>query len=199
MVSPTLVSATSLIEAVKKPISPGPSSLDIDQLGREDADAVELVGGAGGHHADALALLDGAIDDADEDDDAEIGVVPAVDQQRLERRLMSPLGAGRRWTMASSTVSMPRPVLAEISSASEASRPITSSICCLTRGDVGGGQVDLVEDRHDLVVGVERVVDVGEGLRLDALGGIDDQQRAFDGGHASGRPRRRSRRGRGCR
>ena len=59
---------------------------------------------------------------------------------------------------------------------------MTSSICCLTRGDVGGGQIDLVEDRDDLVVGVERVIDVGEGLRLDALGGIDDQQRALDGG-----------------
>jgi hypothetical protein len=46
MVSPTLVSATSLIEAVKTPISPGPSSLDFDQLGGEDADPVELIDGA---------------------------------------------------------------------------------------------------------------------------------------------------------
>src|SRR5262249_60223787 len=39
------------------------------------------------HHADALALLHGAIDDADKHDDAEIDVVPAVDQQRLQRRV----------------------------------------------------------------------------------------------------------------
>ena len=63
----------------------GAELADLDQLGGEHADAVELVGGVGVHHADLLALLDGAIDDADEDDDAEIGVVPAVDQQRLER------------------------------------------------------------------------------------------------------------------
>jgi len=63
---------------------------------------------------------------------------------------------------------------------------------------LGGGQVDLVEDRHDLVVGVERLVDVGERLRLDALRGVDHQQRALAGGEASARPRRRSRRGRAC-
>ena len=34
---------------------------------------------------------------------------------------------------------------------------------------VGGGQVDLVEHRQDLEVVVERLVDVGERLRLDAL------------------------------
>jgi hypothetical protein len=46
---------------------------------------------------------------------------------------------------------MPSPVLAEISTASDASRPITSSICSLD-GGLGGRQVDLVEDGHDLVV-----------------------------------------------
>jgi hypothetical protein len=38
IVSPTRVSATSLIEAVMKPISPGPSSVAIDQLRRDHAD-----------------------------------------------------------------------------------------------------------------------------------------------------------------
>src|SRR5216684_2961599 len=33
---------------------------------------------------DAVALLDGAVDHAHEHDDAEIGVVPAVDEERLE-------------------------------------------------------------------------------------------------------------------
>ena len=60
--------------------------------------------------------------------------------------------------------------------------PITSSICCLTLVGLGRRQVDLVEHRHDLVAGVERVIDVGERLRLDALAGVDHQQRAFAGG-----------------
>ena len=51
---------------------------------------------------------------------------------------------------------------------------------------LGGRQVDLVEHRDDLVAGVERLVDVGEGLRLDPLAGVDDEQRALAGGE---RPR----------
>ena len=47
---------------------------------------------------------------------------------------------------------------------------------------LGGRQVDLVEDRHDLVVVVDRLVDVGERLRLDALAGVDHQERALAGG-----------------
>ena len=47
---------------------------------------------------------------------------------------------------------------------------------------LGGGQVDLVEDDDDLVVLVDGLVDVGERLRLDALGGVDDQQRTLAGG-----------------
>ncbi len=71
--------------------------------------------------------------------------------------------------MASSTSSMPMPVLAEHSTASEASRPMTSSICWRDPLGLGGGQVDLVEDRDDLVVVVDGLVDVGQGLGLDAL------------------------------
>ena len=87
MVSPTRVSATSLIEAVMAPISPGTELVDRRELGREHAGAVDVIGGVGAHHADALALLQDAVDDAHQHDHAEIGVVPAVDQQRLERRV----------------------------------------------------------------------------------------------------------------
>ncbi len=47
---------------------------------------------------------------------------------------------------------------------------------------LGGRQIDLVEHRHDLVVVVDRLVDVGERLRLDALAGVDHEQRALAGG-----------------
>src|SRR5213075_1480660 len=51
---------------------------------------------------------------------------------------------------------------------------------------LGGGQVDLVEHRDDLQVGVERQVQVGQRLRLDALGGVDEQHGALAGGQAAG-------------
>ena len=42
-------------------------------------------------------------------------------------------------------------------------------------------KVDLVRDRDDLEVVLDREVGVGERLRLDALRGVDDQQRALAG------------------
>ena len=64
----------------------------LGHLGAEDADPVDLVGRVRAHHADALALLQRAVEDAHQHDDAEIGVVPAVDQQRLQRRRLVALG-----------------------------------------------------------------------------------------------------------
>ena len=46
---------------------------------------------------------------------------------------------------------------------------------------LGRRQVDLVEHWHDLVTGIDRLVDIGERLRLDPLAGIDHQKRAFAG------------------
>ena len=51
---------------------------------------------------------------------------------------------------------------------------------------VSGGQVDLVEHRDDRQVTVQRQVQVGQRLRLDALRGVDQQHRTLAGGQ---RPR----------
>ena len=57
----------------------------------------------------------------------------------------------------------------------------------LTRDPVGLGrrEVDLVERGDDGEVVLEREVAVGEGLRLDALGRVDEQQRPLAGGQAA--------------
>ena len=49
---------------------------------------------------------------------------------------------------------------------------------------LGGGEVDLVEDRHDLVIVVERLVNIGKRLRLDALARIDNKERPLARGKA---------------
>ena len=49
------------------------------------------------------------------------------------------------------------------------------------RVGVGRRQVDLVEDRDEREVLAQREVDVGERLRLDALGRVDDEDRALAG------------------
>ena len=80
---------------------------------------------------------------------------------------------------------MPMPVLALASTAS-AGVEADDLLDLLPHAlGVGGGEVDLVDHRHDLVVVLDRLVDVGEGLRLDALRGVDHQQRAFAGGEAA--------------
>ena len=63
---------------------------------------------------------------------------------------------------------------------------------------VRGGEVDLVDDGDDFVIVLDRLIDVGERLRLDALRRVDDQQRAFARGERPRRLRRRSRRGPAC-
>ena len=47
---------------------------------------------------------------------------------------------------------------------------------------LGRRQIDLVEHRHDLVIVVDRLIDIGECLRLDALRGVDHEEGAFTGG-----------------
>jgi hypothetical protein len=44
------------------------------------------MGRAGRHHADLHPGFEHAVFDADQGDDTEIGIVPAIDQQRLEGR-----------------------------------------------------------------------------------------------------------------
>ena len=47
---------------------------------------------------------------------------------------------------------------------------------------LGGRQVDLVQDRHDLVIVVDRLIDIGQGLGLHTLAGVHHQDRALAGG-----------------
>ena len=48
------------------------------------------------------------------------------------------------------------------------------------------GEIDLVDDRDDLEVVLDREIRVGERLRLDALGRVDDEQRPFARGQRPG-------------
>ena len=64
--------------------------------------------------------------------------------------------------------------------------PSTCSISAGVAVGLGRGQVDLVERGDDLEVVLEGQVAVGQGLGLDALGGVDEQDHALAGGQ---RPR----------
>jgi hypothetical protein len=71
----------------EKPDLARPERRQVGHFGGEDADPVDLVGRPGRHHADLQARLQLAVVDSDQSDHPEIGVVPGIDQERLERRV----------------------------------------------------------------------------------------------------------------
>ena len=135
----------------------------------------------GADHADFLALFQHAVENAHQHDHAEIGVVPAVDQQRLERGLFV---AGRRRQLFDDGFEHEIDADAGLGRNRHGFRGVEADDFLdlgLDAVGLGGGQIDLVEHRHDFVAGVERVIDIGERLGLDALRGVHHQQRAFAG------------------
>ena len=158
----------------------------VGHLRAEHADAVDFIMRVGAHHADAQALADDAVDDPHQHDDAEIGVVPAIDQQRLQRRRLVALG---RRQAVDDRLQHEVDVEAGLGrNRHRLGRVEADHVLDLLPDAIGlgGGQVDLVEHRHDLMAGVERVIDVGEGLRLDPLARVDHQQRTLAGGQRTG-------------
>ena len=159
----------------------GAELVDRRQLRREHPGAVHVVGRVGAHHADALALLQGPVDDANEHHNAEIGVVPAIDQQGLERRVTVALG--RRQSRDDGLKNFGH-AQAGLGRDHERVRGVDADHVLDLLPDrlgLGGRQVDLVEHRHDLMAGIDGVIDVGEGLSLDALARVHHQQRALAG------------------
>ena len=142
--------------------------------------------GVGRHHLDLLALLQGSVEHAHQHDDAEISVVPAVDEQRLQRRL---LVARRRRQARDDRLEDVGNAEAGLGRDEHRVRGVeTDDLLDLLLDAVGLGrrQVDLVEDGNDLMAGVDGVIDIGERLRFDALRGVDDKQRALAGRERAG-------------
>ncbi len=154
-------------------------------LGREHADAIHLVGRVRGHQPDALAFFQLAVDNADEDDDAEIEVVPGIDQQRLQRRIRLALGRGQPGDDAFEHRLDIQPRLGgnrDRLGGVDADHVLDLLAYAL---GLGGGQVDLVEHRDDVEPGIDRLIDIGQGLGFHALARVDHQQRALAGGKAA--------------
>ena len=156
-----------------------------DHLGAEHAHLLDAVGGAVRHHADALPAPEPPVLDAHEDDHAEIGVVPAIDQQRLERAGGIALGRRQARDERLQHALDVEPGLGADHHRVLGVEPDHVLDLLLHPLGLGGRQVDLVEHGHDLVVRLDRLVDVGQRLRLDALGGIDHEKGPLAGGEAS--------------
>ncbi len=152
----------------------------------EDADFLDLVGFPGGHEFHALALADGAGENADVGNDAAVGVVEGIEDRATQQLVRifhrcgdagddgfedfldadAGLGGARNAVLGGDAEDFLKLLLA--------------------LRHVGGGQVDLVEDRDDEQVLLGGEVEVRDGLGFHALCGVDHQNRAFAGGEGAG-------------
>ena len=133
-VSPTLVSATFLMVATKKPTSPAESSASSTGLGV----MTPMLSTSNCLPFDMtlifMPLRSSAVDDAGEDDDAAVGVEPAIENQGLQRGFGVPQAAAAADVTTASRMSATlRPVLAETAIAPSAGRPTDFSIISLVR------------------------------------------------------------------
>ena len=157
----------------------GAESVGRLRLRGDHAHFERLVGGPGRHHHAALALGQQPVDDPDVGDDAAVGVVHRVEDQRAGRRRRV---AGRRRDLSDDLVQQFPHALPRLGrDAQHVIGVAADDVGDLLRVPLGlgGGQVDLVEDRDDEQVRFERHIEVGQRLRLDALCRVDEQHRAL--------------------
>src|SRR5262249_263067 len=133
------------------------------------------------HHANTLTFLHNAVDNSDEHDDPEIDVVPAVDQKRLQYRRA--ITFRRRQARDDRFEHVGYALTGLGGDLDRVGRVDTDHIFDLLfdLGWLSRGQVDLVQNRHDLVIVLDRLINVGERLRFHALARVDHQQRALTG------------------
>ena len=155
-------------------------------LGFEDADFFDLVVGIRRHELHGVAGLDRALDDANVNHHAAVGVEVRVESERLQSVVLLAGGVG--------------------DTLHDRLENILNANACLRAGedrllggnreyvlelllrhfDIGIRQIDLVDDRDELEALLFGEVDIRHGLGLHALSGIDDQERAFAGRERAG-------------
>ena len=141
--------------------------------------------GTSGHHVDGIALFDRAVDDADQSDYSPVCIEIRIEDERAKRRIGI---ASRSWNVVDNGLEKVVDAHARLGRAEHGIiRRNCQSVLYLLACAVGIGcrQIDLVYERYDFKVGVHCHHGVRDGLRLDALGGVDDEHGAFAGGKAS--------------
>ena len=153
----------------------------LDRLGADHADLEHLVHGAGRHHLDPVAVAELAVDHPDVGDHAAVGVVDGVEDQRARRGVgVADRGRGLLDDLVEQLLDAEPGLGRGLQHVGRVAADDAGELRGVLLG-LRGRQVDLVEHRDDVQVGVQREVEVGQRLRLDALRGVDEQHGGLAG------------------
>src|SRR5690606_25841411 len=133
-----------------------------------------------------LARGQAPVDHADVGDHAAVGVVDGVEDHRAAGGVLAALGRGQG---AHDVVEQLLDAHARLAGDAQHLGGLHAHQLADLRGvllRLRGRQVDLVEHGDDGEVVLHREVEVRQGLRLDALGRVDQQDRALAGGQGAG-------------
>ena len=153
---------------------------------RDDAHLEQFVGGAGGHHLDFLARRERAVDHANVGHHTAVDVVDRIEDHRARRAVGVADGCGNQTD----------DLIEQFGDTGAGLARHPQDIAGFAADDVGEfagvsvrigrWQVDLVQDRDDREPTVQSKVEIGQGLRLDALRGVDQQHRPLTGLEGTG-------------
>ena len=164
----------------------GTECLGTGHIGADHADFNGIVGHANAHHVDLFAVVQFAVLHTDVGDDAAVGVVDGIEDQRAGGGIGVAVRGGH---VHDDLVEQVGHAFAGFAGdAQHVARLAADQTCDLLGMLVRfcGRQVDFVEHGDDGQIMVDGHIQIGQGLRLDALGGVDEQHRAFAGGQCAG-------------
>ena len=146
----------------------------------------DLIRSAGGHHLHLHTGAHRALHDAEIDDHAPVGVILAVEDQRLEGSVRVAGGGGNVvHDILQHVLDVDAHFGGDLGGVQGGKGKHVFNLVLDPLG-IGGGQVDLIHHRADLQVVFHGQIGVGQGLGLDALGGVHHQNGALTGRQRTG-------------
>ena len=181
MVSPILASDTVLMLANMNPTSPADSSSQGSAWATDSPGPSTSNTCAVGPQPDLLPHAHAAVHHARQDDHAAIGIEPGIENQRAQRRVGRALGRRHQVHDGLQNFVNADALLGAHQQRAARVQPDHGFDLLANALRLGGGQIDLVDDRNDFQVVVQRQIGIGQRLRLHALRRVHHQQRAFAG------------------
>ena len=155
-------------------------------LGGEDSGLLDLVVGRSVEEFDFVAAFHLTGNDADVGDDTAVGIVEGIENGSAEKSVGIFFRRRDEFDDGFENVFDPDSLFGRGGDAVVAGDGEDVFELLATAGDVGGGEVDFIENGDDGEFLLQGEVDVGHGLGFYALSSIDDEDGAFARGEGAG-------------